>query len=199
MVKPDRGHDGEVRSQDIGAVKPAAEACFHHGHIDPFIREPLESQARSDLKEREFLRFEIGFPGRQEVIDIRFRDHPDRGGDLRPLAEIHQVRRGIDAGLQAGGGKGGGEHRSDGALAVGAGDMDGAESPLGMAERRTERLHTLQSRLVGRGESHLLHRRKTPVNIFHQGFVPSLRKSHLRFILNLLQIYVLSQRNKTEK
>ena len=54
--------------------------------------------------------------------------------DAYALAEVDEVGRGVEAHLVAGLLEDGGEEMGDGALAVGAGDMDALELTLGVAE-----------------------------------------------------------------
>ncbi len=67
------------------------------------------------------------------------RVHADRRfADDEAFSQIDQVRRDVAGGAKARGDQRGMGHRGDRPLAVGAGDVERGERPLGMAERRTQ-------------------------------------------------------------
>ena len=51
VVQANAGDDGEFRSYYIGTVKSSSETDFYDRKIHLLIREPFESQPRSDFKE----------------------------------------------------------------------------------------------------------------------------------------------------
>ena len=100
-----------------------------------------------------------GFEVPAEVIvgdkGVFHADLRDLMGDLRrtrenpdSLVDAHQVRRGVEAGAQAGGGEDAGESGGGGAFAIGAGDEHGAKALLGIAERSHEGAHLGQLELA---------------------------------------------------
>ena len=149
MVQADAGDDGELGREDVGAVQPAAQADLDHGDVHLLVGEPAESQPGGDLEEGE----SVEVPLRQEAEHVFLRDQGPavRADEFDPLAEIHQVRGGVEADAQAGGGQGGGQHRADGTLAVGPGHVDGADLLRGMPQGGVEAPHRVQPGLVGPG------------------------------------------------
>ena len=86
--------------------------------------------------------------------------HPvEGGGELRggdraaidadALGRLDQMRRGEQAGAQAGGAQPGFDHGAGGAFAVGAGDVHDARQAFGIAERLEQRGDALQAELGG--------------------------------------------------
>ena len=102
MVQADAGHDGQFGREYVGTVQTAAQADLDHGNIDFLAGEPPESQAGRNLEERQS--FEVLL--RQESEHFLARNHRPAAGlhEFDPLAEIHQVRRGVQAHAQPGGG-----------------------------------------------------------------------------------------------
>jgi hypothetical protein len=67
---------------------------------------------------------------RPQGRDLVLREEPPV--DLHPLPQADKVRRGVEAGPLAGRPQDRLEHRRDGSLAVGAGDVDARDGPLGV-------------------------------------------------------------------
>lgn len=72
-------------------------------------------------------------------------------GDADALGDAGEVGRGVEAGAQAGGAEDGGERGGGAALAVGAGDEDGREPKLRVAEGGGEGAHVGELELAARG------------------------------------------------
>ena len=70
--------------------------------------------------------------------------------EANALVDGHQVGRGVEAGLESGSMKDGGEGCGGRALAVGSGDEHGGESFLRIAERAEQHTHVGQVELVRR-------------------------------------------------
>ena len=64
---------------------------------------------------------------------------------LHALAQLYQMRGGVQAGAPAGRMQHGVQHRRHRSLAVRPGDMDHRVAPLGMAERRDEEAHPVDA------------------------------------------------------
>ncbi len=71
--------------------------------------------------------------------------------DADAFVDAHQVRRGVQAGAQAGGFQDAGQHGGGGAFAVGAGDVDGAELLVRIAEMRGEGADVCEVEFGGAG------------------------------------------------
>ena len=155
MVKSDAGDHAQLRSDDIGAVKPASEPCLDHCPVHLHIGEPSESQAGGNLEKRELKPVQIVIVPGQEIIHV-FLSNEGRtvGGrlpsvnDPHSLPEIQNMRRCVYAHFQAAGGKSRSQHAGSGALAVGPGNVDSPVSPVRVPEQFPEFLHSLKTRLV---------------------------------------------------
>ena len=171
--------DGELGREDVGAVQPAAEADLDHGDVHVDVGEPLESQAGGDFEEGETL--QVALPLREEAEDLLARDHRPAAGlhELDPLAEIHQVRRGVETHAKPRPGEGGREHRAHRALAVGPGHVHGTEPLRRMAQGGVQAPHPVQSRLVGAGrEALVLYARMAGVKLLEEPVVGSFCQVH---------------------
>ncbi len=76
----------------------------------------------------------------------------DRDGlavDADAFGGFDEMGRGVDAGADAGGAEGAFEHGADGALAVGAGDVDGAKGAVGQGEGGEEGLDEFEAEFDG--------------------------------------------------
>ena len=78
--------------------------------------------------------------------------------DADTLAEVDEVGRSVEAHLEACLLEDGGEEMGDGAFAVGAGDMDGAELALGVAEGGHHIDGGLDIGLIGGSADAVVHR-----------------------------------------
>ena len=167
VVQADARHDAQVRGDDVGAVQPAAQADFDDGDIHFLGLEPPERHGGRNLEERQVQGLEIRLPPQDEIQHEFFGNQmcsiPLPRRRLRhahPLAEIQDVRRGIQAHLQSARGKGGSEQVRHRAFSVGPGDMDRPVGPVGIAQPVVEGPHPVQARLVGLPERCGLDRRK---------------------------------------
>ena len=216
MVQADGRDHRQFRRQHVRGIQPSSETHLDDRRIHTFVGKPLERQPRRNLEERQFLLHEVRFPLRQKSKYVLLRNQgilsfgkgrafrsicpywvaKRRGGkpvpsrnNPSPFPEIQQMRRCIKPDPQTTGGKSRCQQGGDGALAVGAGDMDGLEGAFRMAERGAEGLHALQARFVRRAEAGLLDRRETHEYLLQQLLVGLLRKLHpgdfFDFITNL--------------
>ena len=132
MVQTDIGDDAEQGGDDVGRVEAAAHTHFDDGDVDLLVAEVVEGQSDSHLEEGEPLVF------KELLVFFDEADHFVLGyhfaADADALAEVDEVGRGVETHFVAGLLQDGGEEVRHGAFAVGAGDVDGAEAALGMAE-----------------------------------------------------------------
>lgn len=163
VVEGDVGEDGEQGLDDVGGVEAASEAYFEDGEIELQLGEVEEGEGGEGLEVAgrvgELARGDEGAGG---VVDLEEEAGEGVVGDLvevwsgawgeavgaDALGDMDEVRRGIEAGAEACGGGDVGEGGGGAALAVGAGDEDGAEAPLGAAERGGEDAHVVEVELA---------------------------------------------------
>ena len=105
MVKGYARDHRQIRRDDIRAVQTASKPYLYHGDIDLIVREPFEGHAGSDLEKGQAQGIHVRLVTAKEVVDILLRDQFDRTrpGNPHTLAEVHQVRRGVEAGPQTAG------------------------------------------------------------------------------------------------
>ena len=70
MVQADGRDNAQFRRDHIRRIQPSAEPDLDDRHVHFLIREPLESQAGSNLEERQPMFDEIGLPLHEEVEDV---------------------------------------------------------------------------------------------------------------------------------
>ena len=148
VVIADIGYDACHRGYDVGGIQPATKPALDHRNIHLAEGEPAESHGGSNLKERcvKFLK--------QRLIAAEEAIHPlllhHLPVDLNPLPEIHQMRGSVQAHPEATWElhEGRGYHVADGALAVGAGNVNRAEIPGRIAQRLIKLQHILKAGLV---------------------------------------------------
>ena len=155
MVQADGCDHLDILGHDIGAVPGSAHADLDDGDVDRMIGEDGQGHDGQDLEEAH------ARPARRGRALIH---HPDVGGHVLPrgdeplladrlavqgdaLANGGQVGAGEAAGAHAGGGQEALGHAGGGGLAVGAGDVDVAVGPLGVAEQVEGPFDALQTRL----------------------------------------------------
>ena len=123
MVQRHRRDHGDFGPGDhVGGVQPSAEAGLQHGEVGLNAREGEEGRRRGDLEEGDGMGVVGGFALGQQSGQRPVADLPAGGPDA--LGEAHQVGGGIDVGLAPGGVGHRRDEGDDGALAVGAGDVD---------------------------------------------------------------------------
>ena len=155
MVQADGRDHLDIPGHDVGAVPGSAHADLDDGDVDRMIGEDGQGHDGQDLEEAH------ARPARRGRALIH---HPDVGGHVLPrgdeplladrltvkgdaLANGGQVGTGEAAGAHAGGGQEALGHAGGGGLAVGAGDVDVAVGPLGVAEQVEGPFDALQTRL----------------------------------------------------
>ena len=124
MVEADGSYGADLGAYNVGGVKPSAEADLDNGGVDFCVRECEEGQNRHILEKRR-IRGPVGgvenFVGRFPEGAYAPQDFPARefrAAYLNPFADVHEVRRGEHAGLEAARAQNALEHRADGTLAV---------------------------------------------------------------------------------
>ncbi len=138
VVEADRGDHGDPGVDDVGGVPGAAHADLDHGDVHRRVGEGRVGHAGEHLEEghRDRLAL-VDHPhvGLDVAVDL---DEPlggDRGAvQADPLGDALHVRAGVAAGAQLEDGEQLLDHPGGGGLAVGAGDVDGGEGPLGLAQ-----------------------------------------------------------------
>ena len=161
------GDNGEERRDDVGAVQASTHTYFDDGDVDFFAGEVVEGEADGHFEEREVEVGEKMHVGFDEINDRLLRNH--LAVDAYALAEIYEVRRGVEAHLVAGLLKNGGQEVGDGALAVGACHMDGAELALGVAKGLHHVDGGLYVGLIGSSADAVIHRQLREHEV--QGFL----------------------------
>ena len=137
MVEADARDDGEGRLTDVGGVEASAEACFEDGPIGAGRVINEEGDGREGFEEGEVLEgggcwFERGeaLGGAVECGVV------ERGAvEEEAFVDVDEVGRGVACGREVYGAEAGVEDGASGTFAVGAGDVEGGEVMLGVAER----------------------------------------------------------------
>ena len=103
VVDVDAGNDRTVGIDDVGGIQAATEANFQDGHVQPRLAHQVQYRERGELeigqrnlitrRARTLHRLEM----RQQIACGHY-----FAVDTTALLEVHQVRRGIDAGAVAG-------------------------------------------------------------------------------------------------
>ena len=136
MVDADISDDAEFGRDDVGAVEATTETNFDDSNVDLLLSKIAERHCRSDFEERwlefgnewlcEFDEFADGLFGNHFAIDAD------------AIAEIFEMRRGVEAHFVASRLEySGGEMRAT-ALAISASDVDGTEFAMRMLEYAVE-------------------------------------------------------------
>ena len=155
MVERDR-RDGRRRPASITLVASSRppRPTSQHRDVDPGAAEQLERHGGRHFEERR-VRLQHAarqqrarWPSRTSATAATMRVGGDRPAvDDESLGQIDQMGRGVARRSWPAARKRGVDHRRDRALAVGAGDVDGSERPLGMAERVDDRGDVLEAEL----------------------------------------------------
>ena len=133
VVEGDVGDDGEERIDDVGGVEAAAHADFEDSDLDFGLGKVEKGHGGQDFEEAGELR---SLPSATSclrgIVDAEVDGGEGIVGDFGAidadaLVGAREMRRGVEAGAQAGGGQDRGEGRGRGAFAVGAGDEDGGK------------------------------------------------------------------------
>ena len=151
MVHADARHDGNGREEDVGGVEPAAHADLGDGELHALAGEPERAERGRRLEEGGFGEPARDEPRRRRLDLVEEREEGVVGNlgavDAKALGESHQVRRGVEPGAEAGRAEDRGEHRRDGALAVGARHVQHAEGLLRVAELAQQGADLVEPRL----------------------------------------------------
>ncbi len=109
--------------------------------------EPAEGGGGGDFKEGglDLLALDGGADGGEPFGEVGIRD--TGGADADALAEVDEVRRGVEAGAEARGIEHGGEHGADGAFAIRAGDVEEAGRWAREVECGVEAQHGFEAEL----------------------------------------------------
>ena len=164
VIEPDAGNYAKLGSNDIGAVKPPAEAHLNDRPVDTAVSEPFEGHSGGNLKEGKRKSFEVGAVPLYEVKDIIFRHHRYRRRAVlypHPLSEIKDMRRSVKSCFIAGCSQVRCKHIRHGTLAVRSGNMNSLEGSGGMSEQLVKSHHPIETRLVSVAERNILNGRET--------------------------------------
>ena len=145
VVLADRGDRGDLGLDHVRAVEPTAQAGLDDRDVDLLLGEVLERDGRQDVEVRRHrleLRATIGSTSRTRRAKSAVRDH--LAVDLDPLADVDQVRAGVEPDLVAGGLEHRRDHRASAALALGAGDVDGLELLVRVAQLLEQGPHAIE-------------------------------------------------------
>ena len=142
VIEAEAGDGAGGGGDDVGGVEAAAEADFDDAEVDFVSGEVVERERRerfeggdaAPIRERHE-RINLGNGGSERFYAL------GEGGlgdglavDLDALADGVQVRRGVEADLEAGGLAGGGGHGADAALALGPRHVRRRIAQVGVAE-----------------------------------------------------------------
>ena len=144
----DAGDDAHRRIDHVRRIPPSAEAGLDHSDLHARRGEVLECQRRPGVEGR-------GRAGARSAASLEMGPHRRKGSlefgvagrlavDGDSLVEAFQMRFGEKACPQARRLAGGGDHRSDGAFAGGAGDVHHGVAALGMAGRFHQKADAVQ-------------------------------------------------------
>src|SRR5262249_51669994 len=128
---------------DVGTVETTTEARLDDGDVYLLVRKVLK---RSGSKDIEIARGGLhspdhGLHGLDQPGKLSMRDH--LAVDLNPLADVDQVRAGVEPDLVPAGLQHRRDHRAGAALALGSGDMDRAELFMRVAQLFEQGAHSL--------------------------------------------------------
>jgi len=150
VVEADRGDHADLRGADIGGVEPTAQARLEYGHVDAASGELDERHGGDQFEERRrglrVFRAD-GFVMRTQRLGVG----DDRlvgerhAVELDALADGDEVRAGVKTGAATLRALDRFDHRADGALAVGAGDVNAGRGTLGIAEAGGEQTHAVHA------------------------------------------------------
>lgn len=136
MIVTDRRYSNSDRIHDVGRVKPPAKPRLNHCHVDPLLCEISEGHGCCPFEEGAADLFDGGeHLARIEGESLEGDRYPINSD---PFIEANQMRRGVEADMEAGSGESGGDHGADGTFAVGSRHMNCREFPVGIAELRKE-------------------------------------------------------------
>jgi len=124
VVEGDGGEDGDVGGEGGGGIEAAAHACFEDDEFAGMFVEMFEGDGEGEFEEGGVV-IPVGneFAQGGEVADGVLLGNFG-AGDADAFAEVEEVGGGEEADAAAGGAGHGVDDGADGALAVGAGDVD---------------------------------------------------------------------------
>ena len=186
MVQSYACDDAQVRHYYIGTVQTPAESNLYNRNIHTLLRKPFESQACSNLKEREVQLIKCLRVFGDKIIHIFFGDQFRLAAvnDSHTLTEIKNMRRGIETDFQSRSRKHRRQHICHRTFAVSPRDVNRAICPFRISQPGTKALNMLQSRFIGIAECCILNRWESSENSFDHLFIFRLRK-HLYRIFGL--------------
>ena len=148
----DAGDRGDLGRDDIGGVEPAAEADLDDGDVHGLLGEVEQAHRGSEFKEGGLAGL-VGQIGRgvgdalRGSREVGVRD--DARVDSDALADVDQVRAGVDADGVAARFEAAGRHLARAALALGSGDVHVPHGPVRVAEQVHEVAHAVEFEQVG--------------------------------------------------
>ena len=123
MVNGDRGHDRNIRVNQVDRIEPASQAHLEHRCIKLRLREKPQDRKRRELEVSQRRCTTRAVDG-DELLDQRC--VTDIGAiDARAFIKSQKMRRGIETDAIAGGAQNGIQRRACRALAIGTGDDNG--------------------------------------------------------------------------
>ena len=148
VIVADAGDGGDFGFNDVGAVEAATQAGFDDSDVDFIVGEVFECDGGEDIEigRRRLETTDHGLDQANQTSEIGLGDHVTVDDDA--LANIYQMRAGVEANLVAVGDEHGGDHRASAALAFGSGNVDGAEMILRIAQLFEEGSHTIEVEVV---------------------------------------------------
>ena len=133
MLQGDVRDHAKLRGDHVGGIQAAAHAGLDHGPVDLAAGELIQGHGGGELEEGGFAPPGTGpLNPPEELDDLRVGNLFTV--DLNAFVETHQVRGGVEPHPVAGFHEDGGQGRCDRSLAVGAGDVDAAVAPVGVAQ-----------------------------------------------------------------
>jgi len=138
VVDADGGENAHVRPKDVRRIEPPAQPHLNDRQVHGFIGEMAKGERGEDLEEGRRV------AGRAHPVDVGLRVGDERAEglgrdvvapDADPLADVHEMRRGVEPRLETALERQRVQDRRRRALAFRPRDVDASEPPL----RRTER------------------------------------------------------------
>ena len=178
VLHADVGHDAQYGHYDVGGVEAAAQTCLDDRNFDVALGEVVECQRRRHLEERQIELLHLRLMLVDEVDHLLLGD--ELVVDTDALAEVHQMRRGVESRAVARLREYRCEHVRHRPLAVGAGHVDREVVALRIAQMTAELGYAFEPRLIGIA-AHLLergHRREQKFESLRVVHIVVLKRFH---------------------
>ncbi len=143
VIVAEGGYDSHQGIDHVGGIQPPAHAYLQNRELHPLLDEIEKAQGSDDLESGDTLD-----PAHQGLQPLSERSHRFFGNQpaigLDPLAEGMQVRRGVEPRAVASGSQDRFAHRCHRTLALGSGNVNGLEMPVGVIEPGQQLFHASQ-------------------------------------------------------